>query len=319
MEPMLLKPAGKDYLWGGNRLNLEYEKNIKMTPLAESWECSIHPEGPSIIASGSFKGLTLKQVLDKHPGYLGSKANGAMPILIKFIDAGQNLSVQVHPDDTYAKENEGDNGKTEMWYVLDALPDSSIIYGFTHDITKEQLLASLKNGNFEKHLQKVPIRKGDVFFVPAGMVHAIGAGALIAEIQENSNVTYRIHDYGRLEKDGSPRDLHIEKAMNVMQMKAASPVRRHIRMVRYYPGCSRELLCRCQYFETERIQLRMEASFSVKDTSFQVLLCIDGCGQIETGHSHKPLMFKKGNCIFLPAGIGRCHIAGSVELLKIRC
>lgn len=182
MEPLLLKPVGKDYLWGGNRLKSEYGKNITLTPLVESWECSVHPDGLSVIATGSKRCLTLKEVLDEYPEYLGSKANGIMPILAKFIDAEQNLSVQVHPDDEYALAHEGDNGKTEMWYVLDALPGASLIYGFAHDVTKEQLQTSLEQGDIRKHLQKIPIHKGDVFYIPAGLVHAIGAGALIVEI-----------------------------------------------------------------------------------------------------------------------------------------
>lgn len=293
-----MKPVGKDYLWGGNRLKTEYEKNFALTPLAESWECSVHTDGMSLISNGTKKGLTLKQALDEHPEYLGSKANGGMSILVKFIDAEQNLSVQVHPDDDYARIHEKDNRKTEMWYVLDAQPDSSLVYGFAHDITRERLRTSLIEGDLAKHLQKVPIRKGDVFFIPAGLVHAIGAGALIAEIQGSSNVTYRVHDYGRLGKDGKPRELHIQKTIDVMQMKASPPVRQQMRMVRYYPGCSRELLCRCQYFETKRIQISMATSFSVKATSFQVLLCLEGRRGIETDHSHKPLRLRKAIAFF---------------------
>lgn len=319
MEPLVLKPVGKDYLWGGNRLKTEYGKNIDLTPLTESWECSVPPDGLSVIATGSKRSLTLKGILDEHPEYLGSKANGIMPILVKFIDTEQNLSVQVHPDDEYALTHEDDNGKTGMWYVLDALPGVSLIYGFAHDVTKELLQTSLEQGDFRKHLQKIPIHKGDIFYIPAGLVRAIGAGALIAEIQESSNVTYRVYDYGRIGKDGKPRELHIEKALDVMQMRASPPVRQQMRVIRYCPGCSREVLCRCRYFETERIQISMAISFSVNEASFQVLLCLDGRGGIETDHSPKPLRFKKGDCIFLPAGIGRYHIVGELELLKIRC
>ena len=196
-KPFLLKPAGKDYLWGGNRLQTEFNKELPLEPLAETWECSTHPAGPSIIASGIYEGMSLTQLLAEHPEFLGTHpgAEGELPILIKFIDAKKDLSVQVHPTDEYAREHEnGQLGKTEMWYVMDAAPDAHLIYGFYHDIEKFQLKESLENGTVEKYLQKIKIQKDDVFLIEAGTVHAIGAGALIAEIQENSNLTYRLYD-----------------------------------------------------------------------------------------------------------------------------
>lgn len=319
MEPMLLKPVGKDYLWGGTRLKTEFNKDLDVTPLAESWECSVHPDGQSVVSNGDYKGRTLADVLSEHSDYLGTKTDGEMPILAKFIDAKLDLSVQVHPDDEYAREHEHQNGKSEMWYVLDALPGASLVIGFAHDVTEVQLRDAVEAGNLSKHLQKIPVKKGDIFFIPAGLVHAIGAGTLIAEIQESSNVTYRVYDYNRTDKNGKKRELHFDKALDVMNMRASPPVVQHARLLRYYPGCSREILCRCKYFETERIQVSKAFAFSVFNTSFQVLLCIDGSGGIETENIHKPLRFKKGDCVFLPAGLGRCHIVGEVELLKIRC
>ena len=215
-KPFLLTPAGKDYLWGGNRLKTEFNKEIDLVPLAETWECSTHPDGPSVIVTGTHAGKTLAELLKEHPEYLGKHpgTEGELPVLIKFIDAKKNLSVQVHPDDDYARTYEnGQLGKTEMWYVMDAAPDAQLVYGFNHDITKEQLRQSLKDGTVEKYLQKVKIQKDDVFFIEAGTVHAIGAGALIAEIQESSNLTYRLYDYNRVGKDGKLRELHIDKAL----------------------------------------------------------------------------------------------------------
>lgn len=183
MEIMKLIPTGKDYLWGGIRLRKEYGKKIDLTPLAETWECSVHPDGPSYIANGIYKGEALVQVLQKHPEYIGTKAkNGKLPVLVKFIDAKQDLSVQVHPDDAYAQEHEGDNGKIELWYVLDADEGASLIYGFRHKVTGKILRKAVETGTLDKHLQKVPVHKGDTFFVPAGTVHGIGKGILIAEI-----------------------------------------------------------------------------------------------------------------------------------------
>lgn len=321
MEIMKLIPTGKDYLWGGTRLREEYGKKINLTPLAETWECSVHPDGPSYVANGIYKGETLAQVLQKHPEYIGTKAKtGKLPVLVKFIDAKQDLSVQVHPDDAYAQEHEGDNGKTEMWYVVDADKSASLIYGFRHKVTEEILRKAVETGTLDKHLQKIPVHKGDTFFVPAGTVHGIGKGILIAEIQESSNVTYRVYDYNRVDKNGKKRELHFDKAVRVMNRGIAPDIRRRSRMIRYYPGCSRELLCRCQYFETERIRVTKGFAFSVIDTSFQVLMCLNGYGEVQTMDTEqKPVRFSKGETLFLPAGLGKCFVVGDTELIKVRC
>lgn len=321
MEILKLQPSGKDYLWGGTRLRDEYGKRIDLTPLAETWECSVHPDGPSVIVTGEFKGQTLAEVLKRRQEYLGTKVqNCELPVLAKFIDAKQDLSVQVHPDDEYAQEHEGDNGKTEMWYVIDAEEGASLIYGFQHKVTEEILRKAVENGTLDKHLQKVGVHKGDTYFVPAGTVHGIGEGILIAEIQESSNVTYRVYDYDRVDKNGKKRELHFDKAVRVMNMDVAPDVKQNPRLVKHYPGCSRELLCRCKYFEAERIQVTKGFSFSVREESFQVLMCLDGYGQVEIMDADpKPMRFCKGETMFLPAGIGRCLVLGDASLLKIRC
>ncbi len=320
MEIMKLLPVGKDYIWGGTRLRDEFGKNIDMTPLAETWECSVHPEGQSIIETGTYTGETLASVIEDHPEFLGTKMNGnsELPILVKFIDAKDNLSVQVHPDDDYAREHEGQNGKSEMWYVVDADEGANIIYGFVHPITKDILRESVEEGYLGNLLQKIPVKKGDVFYVPAGTVHAIGSGVLIAEIQESSNVTYRVYDYDRVDKDGKTRELKFEDAINVMDMNPAPDIKQAPRLIHYYPGCAREILCRCKYFETERIEVSSEFSFTVHSESFQVILCLSGEAEVEDNEGTL-LRFRKGDCLFLPAGIGRCHINGSIEILKIRC
>jgi len=270
MEIMKLIPTGKDYLWGGTRLREEYGKKIDLTPLAETWECSVHPDGPSYVTNGTYKGKTLAEVLKAHPEYLGTKVEDSeLPVLVKFIDAKKDLSVQVHPSDEYAREHEGDNGKTEMWYVIDADEGANLIYGFQHEVTEKILRKAVETGTLDKHLQKVPVHKGDTYFVPAGTVHGIGKGILLAEIQESSNVTYRVYDYNRVDKNGKKRELHFGKAVQVMNMRVAPDVSQKPRMVKYYSGCSRELLCRCKYFETERIQVTKGFAFSVMDTSFQ--------------------------------------------------
>lgn len=320
MEIMKLKPEGKDYLWGGTRLREEYGKDIPLTPLAETWECSVHPDGLSVVVNGINAGRTLADVLAEHPEYMGSKIpeGGEFPILVKFIDAKQDLSVQVHPDDAYARQYEHQNGKTEMWYVLDATEDASLIYGFEHPVTEEILRKAVETETLGKHLHKVKVRKGDLYYVPAGTVHGIGAGTLVAEIQESSNVTYRVYDYDRVDKHGNKRELHFDQAIKVMDMTVAPDVRQKARMVRYYPGCAREILCRCKYFETERIQVATDCEFSVLDTSFQVLLCLGGTGKVSAPQG-ETVEFVKGDCLFIPAGMGRCRITGETELLKVRC
>ena len=325
-KPFLLTPAGKDYLWGGNRLKTEFNKEIDLVPLAETWECSTHPDGPSVIVTGRHAGKTLAELLKEHPEYLGKHpgTEGELPVLIKFIDAKRNLSVQVHPDDDYARKYEnGQLGKTEMWYVMDAAPDAQLVYGFNHDITKEQLRQSLKDGTVEKYLQKVKIQKDDVFFIEAGTVHAIGAGALIAEIQESSNLTYRLYDYNRVGKDGKLRELHIDKALAVANLKSSSEPRQPLRLLKYKKGSATELLCRCKYFQVERYLLNTESSrklveFQTAGDTFEVFLCLDGCGVVfmEDGDS---MNFFKGDCIFVPANSLSMKFHGKAQFLHVRC
>lgn len=325
-KPFLLKPIGKDYLWGGCRLNRDFAKNISMEPLAETWECSTHPDGISVVASGKHKGENLREVLASHPEYYGKYplANGELPILVKLIDAKQNLSVQVHPDDAYACQYEnGSRGKTEMWYVLDAEPGSQLIYGFSHDMNPDSLRRNLKTDTIEKYLQKITVEKDDVFFIEAGTVHALGAGALVAEIQENSNITYRLYDYNRRDKNGALRQLHIDKAMAVMNYKSSAVPRQPLRVLRYRLGFASELLCRCRYFQVERLLVntiphQKKVIYPAVEDSFQVLLCIDGKGMLYYA-SDEFVPFQKGDCIFVPAGSIDLEIEGKAQILKIVC
>jgi mannose-6-phosphate isomerase len=324
-RPFLLKPVGKDYIWGGSRLNDDFAKGIDMSPLAETWECSTHPDGTSIVASGEYDGEKLSEVLQRHPEYLGThpKSKGELPILIKFIDAKSDLSVQVHPDDKYAHDYEnGQLGKTEMWYVLDATKDAKLVYGLSRELSKDILRNSIMNGTVEKYLQKVPIKKDDLFYIESGTIHAIGAGALIAEIQENSNLTYRMYDYDRVDKNGNKRELHIEKALEVANLKASAAPRQPLRVLRYRQGCASELLCRCKYFEVHRMIVNTErcrrlVDYQADATSFRVLLCTDGCGSVYFG-AGEGLRFFKGDCIFIPANSAVIKIHGNAQFLDVR-
>lgn len=322
-KPFLLKPSGKDYLWGGNRLNEEFAKDMEETPLAETWECSTHPDGPSFVSSGEYEGKTLSEVLKSHPEFLGEHASvmGEFPILIKLIDAKQNLSVQVHPSDIYAREHEnGQLGKTEMWYVLDAAKDARLVYGLTHNCSRETIRSAVKNGTVGKYLQKIPVKKDDLFFIESGTIHAIGAGTLIAEIQENSNLTYRLYDYDRTDKHGKKRKLQLEKALDVANLTCSSEPRQPLRVLRYRQGVASELLCRCKYFEVHRMlvntERRQRVHYRADEVSFRVLLCVNGCGTIH--FANEMLNIYKGDCIFVPANSEVLSIHGQLQFLDVR-
>ena len=320
--PFILQPSGKDYLWGGQRLNTEFEKQIDLDPLAETWECSTHPDGPSIVKTGGFKGQTLSKVISDNPQFLGARhsEDKALPILIKFIDAKSDLSVQVHPNDEYAKVHEnGQLGKTEMWYVLDAAKDARLVYGLKKDCTKEQIRESIEKGKLSNLLQSVKVNKDDLFFIEAGTIHAIGAGCLIAEIQENSNLTYRLYDYDRVGKDGKKRELHIDKSLKVANLKSSSEPKQPLRVLKYRPGVAKELLSRCKYFEVYRMlvntERRQSVTYASDNLSFRVLLCIKGCGVFK--FEDQSLEFFKGDCIFVPADSVEIKIHGHAHFLDI--
>ena len=324
-RPFLLRPAAKDYLWGGRRLNDEYGKSIPQSPLAETWECSTHPDGVSTAASGPFQGMPLTKVLSDHPEYLGAhpKAErGQLPIIVKLIDARQDLSIQVHPDDDYAREHErGQRGKTEMWYVLDAAKDSYLYYGLIRDTDRKTLRAGIESGSITKYLQRVKIRQDDLFFIAPGTIHALGAGALVAEVQESSNLTYRLYDYDRVDGNGYKRPLHIEKGLAVADVKGQAAPTQPMRVLQYRQGCATELLCRCQYFEVHRMLINTERCrelirYRADGTSFRVLLCTAGCGSVFFEDS--VINFFKGDCVFVPADSVVMKLHGRAQFLDVR-
>ena len=349
-RPFLLRPAGKDYLWGGRRLKDDFSKEIEMEPLAETWECSTHPDGPSICASGPDEGRKLIDILREHPEYIGShpavQPDGGLPVLVKLIDASQDLSVQVHPDDEYAFQHEnGSLGKTEMWYVVDAKKDAKIIYGFSRDMTKGLLRKSLEQGTVGRYLQSVPVRKDDVYVIEPGTVHGVGAGTLVAEVQESSNITYRLHDYNRKDRNGNLRPLHLEKALEVSTLKGSMQPRQPVRVLKYRPGAATELLYRCRYFQVERMLVNTERVRSMADlktdgSSFRILLCIDGCATVflneestQNESSDSASISSEGNkedlsatwslfrgdCMFIPADSIPLKIHGNAQFLTVIC
>ena len=318
MGPFLLAPACKDYLWGGTKLKTEYGKRSELAPLAETWECSVHPDGPSRIASGPFAGQTLAAFLDSHPQALGEHglAHGGLPILLKLIDAEKDLSIQVHPDDDFARRHEGQLGKTEMWYVLAAQPGATLVYGFAHDVTADTVRRAIRSDSLLVHLQTVPVHAGDVFLIEPGVIHAIGGGVLLAEVQESSNVTYRVYDYGRRDKNGRLRPLHIEKALSVMNFSASPAVRQGQRIIQYTPGMAKELLCRCRYFQVERLRAASAASVPRTRETFYLLLILNGRGAVCA--DGQALDVRPADAVFVPAGEGTLAVKGSLEMLLIR-
>ena len=225
-EPIFLQGICKDYLWGGNRLREEFGKESDADKIAESWELACHKDGSSILTSGSDAGLNLREYLDKNgTAVLGTNCADCttVPVLIKLIDAKQDLSIQVHPDDDYAMRVEGEAGKTEMWYIVDAAPHAALYYGLKQEVTKAEFEQRIHDQTLTEILNRVEVKPGELYFIPSGTLHAIGAGILLAEIQQNSNTTYRVYDYGRRGADGKLRPLHIAKALDVTNLRPIAP------------------------------------------------------------------------------------------------
>lgn len=320
-KPFLLSPAGKDYLWGGEKLKTEYGYDLPLTPFAEAWVCSAHPDGQSLVATGANAGQSLAEVLRAHPDWLGARAHalagGELPVLVKLIDAREALSVQVHPDDAYARAHENQSGKTEMWYILDADAGAELVYGFSHDITPQQVTDAVRDGTLGNHLQRVAVRAGDIFYIPPGMVHAIGGGILLAEIQQSSNVTYRLYDYDRRDKNGQKRALHLARALDIATLQRAPEQHQQMRVLRGHRGSVFTQLCRSEHFYVGRIQLSGTVSHALRDDSFSCILCLGGSGVLSAGG--ETLRLYKGACVFIPAGAGEMSFSGELEALWVFC
>ena len=316
MYPMKLIAPLKDYLWGGTRLRDEYGKETQMAKVAESWELACHRDGMSVIANGAAAGQPLADwIAAGGVGVLGTKAARFpyFPLLIKLIDAHDNLSVQVHPNDDYALRVEGEYGKTEMWYVMDAAPGAELLYGFQHEITKAEFRRHIEERTLLDVVRHVPVQKGDVFFIPAGTLHAIGKGILICEIQQNSNTTYRVYDYGRIGTDGKQRELHIEKALDVTCLAPAAQYTAVGTEASICTGAKSRLLAACDYFTVYHLVIDGACVLPVGDDSFQCLTLLSGNLTLRTDTD--ALSLQKGESVFLPAGMGACRLTGTAELI----
>ncbi len=307
MYPLLLKPVIKDYIWGGTKLRDEFGYETGEIA-AEAWLLTSRSDASNIILNGEFKNKTITEVLSTW----GSEALGKnalkfdrFPILIKFIDAKQSLSLQVHPDDTYALANEGEFGKTEMWYVVGAEKGSQLLCGLKNKVDKTYFAEMVNENNLTAVCNYIDVKKGDTVLIPAGTLHAIGAGLLIAEVQQNSDVTYRVSDYGRLGADGKPRELHLKKALNVIDFEATPPICKN-----WAEGSGN--LVDTKIFISNILRLKGEKVIFNND-SFTSIIVLSGEGVLNSQNCE--INFQKGDSIFIPAGL-KAKIFGECEILE---
>ena len=300
MQIEKLYPECKDYLWGGEKLKEKYHKNTDKTPCAESWELSFHKDGETKLSNGK----TLKESVSANE--IGAKAASFpfFPTLIKFIDAKENLSVQVHPSDAYALEKENSYGKTETWYIVEAQEGAGIYLGFKRAVTKEEFVTAIREQRLIELLNFYPVQAGECYFIPSGTIHAIGAGCLICEIQQNSNLTYRVYDYGRKDKNGNERELHVEKALQVTNLEKFTPQIR--KMGEDKP------LAESEYFTVRGLRVQGELQKSGEKDSFTCLTCVRGEGSID-GQT-----VQTGDSFFIPAAYGEYLLRGDMEIIETK-
>ncbi|RKM56058.1 mannose-6-phosphate isomerase [Butyrivibrio sp. XB500-5] len=301
-----LKPACKDYIWGGNRLVNEYGVECDGEICAEAWVLSCHKDGSSRITSDIQEGRLFSEFINENKAVLGTNCErfDDFPILIKLIDAKKPLSIQVHPDDEYALKHEKQFGKTEMWYVLEADEGAFLYQGFEKNIDKEEFERRINDNTLTEVLHKKYVKKGDVIFIAPGTLHAIGEGIMVAEIQQNSNVTYRVYDYGRLGPDGKPRELHISKALDVTKLERPTDT-----------VSNSGHLATCEYFCVDKITVKKEAVYhgNAGKESFVSILSITGNCTVSTGT--EAISMKKGDSLFIEADTGKYEIEGDAEVI----
>jgi mannose-6-phosphate isomerase len=312
LQPLRLEPILKELIWGGRRLGTLLGKPIGPgVCYAESWEVADHRDDVSLVAEGPLKGTTLRRLVQHHGSELlgpGLGPRDQFPLLVKFLDAHQVLSVQVHPDDERGWRLAGDNGKTEAWVVVHAEPGSLIYAGLHPGVTRADFAVALETGAVEPLLHRFEPRPGDCILIPAGTVHAIGAGVVLAEIQQMSDATFRVHDWGRLGGNGKPRELHLAKALESTDF-AAGPVDPLVSQPEPCLGGTRERLVRCPYFALERLRLDGSAEVSVGSPDrerFTIVIGLAGRTLVRHGRDAVPLAF--GQTLLLPAALGACTL-----------
>lgn len=315
LYPMQLSYEAKYRIWGGDLLKTAFGKQAPTVDrLGETWELTVRPDGMSLVQNGIYEGKSLADAIQTigNAAVSPTYAGGVFPLLIKLIDAREKLSVQVHPDDAYAAAVEGDLGKTEMWYVLAAEPGATLVSGLRPGIDRAAFATAVREGRTEEVLQAQPVRAGDVCFIPAGLVHAIGAGIVVAEIQQNSDLTYRVFDYNRRQSDGSLRELHVDRALDVVRPFTEEEIAA-IRFAARDGQDDSDTLVHCPYFRVLRLAVVGEREECVSANSFVALLCVEGAGSILFAGETYPV--EKGQQYFLPAGMGAYCLRGDMTLL----
>lgn len=313
--PMKLTPTLKTALWGGTRLSDDWQKAAPGQSVAESWELTVREMEQNTVQNGCFARKTLGDVLAAHRDMIGTRHSGKrFPLLIKFIDAEQTLSVQVHPDDDYATRVEHDSGKNEMWYIVEASPDAEIVYGLREGVSADDFRHAVEENHICDVLNFHPVRAGECYYIPAGLVHAIGAGILIAEIQQNSDLTYRVYDYDRRGPDGKLRELHREKACDVVVPMTESEI-----AAKRFAACradEEEGLAHPIYFDVRRRICSPAQPYrgEVGQESFAHLLCLSGEGTVEA--LTERVTMSRGDSIFLPATMGTYTVCGDAVWIE---
>lgn len=303
---LFLNPVLKEMVWGGSRLGTDFGYQLPGNEVGECWGISAHPNGDDGVDDNRFVGKTLSELWEEDRYLFGNLKEDRFPLLVKVIDAKQNLSIQVHPDDSYAKEHEGGSlGKTECWYIIDCEEGAELVVGHNAR-TKEELEDMIYEGKWDAFIRRIPIRKGDFIQIDPGTVHAITGGCMILETQQNSDITYRVYDYGRL-KDGKPRELHVEKSIDVIEVPA-KPARDSVKNVKEIPENQWVELIACDYYKVYKMNLNGMTTFE-QTTPFMNISVIEGCG-IVNGR-----VIKKGDHFILPDGYGNVELAGEMELI----
>lgn len=318
MELIKLTPVYKDYLWGGTRLRERYGKGQGLDRVAESWELAVHPDGTNRVAAGPDAGMPLDSWLAQAgPRWLGARGAGfaQFPVMVKLIDALQPLSIQVHPGDNYALAREGQYGKTEVWYILDALPGSFLYMGLRQPLTREELDHRIRAGTLTQVLNRVEVHPGEAYFIPAGTIHAIGAGVMVCEIQQNSNLTYRVYDYDRRDAAGSLRPLHLDQAAEVSTL-APTPLPQGAPAPEAAGGGQRSLIASCPYFVSHHWRVQGQCGLPGDPGSFTHLLLLEGSGLLRWAGEELPV--QAGDSLLLSAGIGEITLTGEAALVSTR-
>ncbi len=313
--PMKLLPFVSETIWGGKKLIEEYGVKTEKKNAAEGWMLSCHEAGSSSVENGEFAGLSFADVVKNNPVLCGKNAEkfDDFPILIKFIDARDDLSVQVHPTKEYCELTGKGQSKTECWYIIDCDKDAGLILGFKDKITPEQFKQAIENGNLTDYVDKVPVKKGDFFFIESGTMHAICKGILLAEVQESSNTTYRIYDYNRVGNDGKPRELHVADGVAVTKLeKYTQPDFSNPEL----DTDERKLLADCPLFKVWKLDTKAEFIGNANESSFVSLLIMAGEGSLEA--CGETLNLKKGDSIFIPANSGEYKLSGAFEIIETR-